>query len=98
MLTVHVVKCGQTLCAHTSYIQVKQLQLNIAGQFLKADVVIDTNFLRFENHPYPIPVRKAPAWHYLGISDDCWYGVSTDNQGSGIIEGNFMDYVVQQLV
>jgi len=46
----------------------------------------------------PIPVVKAPACSFLGTGEECWYGKSTNNQGGGVIEGNYMDYVVEELL
>ena len=46
----------------------------------------------------PISVKKDKAWHFLGINEDCWYKETTDNQGTGIIEGVYTDYVVQNLI
>jgi len=73
--------------------------ITFLGQFLTSDVEFDNeyNLLRFSNHK-PISVRKGPAWHYLHINQDCWYGTSTDNQGTGVIEGNYLDYIVPELI
>ena len=46
----------------------------------------------------PIQVVKAPAWNFLGTDEECWYGKSTNNQGSGVIENNYMDYVEEELL
>ena len=46
----------------------------------------------------PISVRKDKAWQFLGINEECWYGMTTDNQGTGIIEGVYIDYVVEHLI
>ena len=46
----------------------------------------------------PIQVVKASAWQFLGIDQECWYGKSTNSQGGGMIEGNYMDYVVEELL
>ena len=60
---------------------------------------IDTkyNLMKFPNRT-PISVKKGPAWPHMGISDECWYGTSTDNQATGVIEGNYADYIVQYLI
>jgi len=70
-----------------------------AGQFLSVDVAIDTNYnvMKLGNRK-PISVKKAPAWPFLGISADCWYGEDTDNQATGMIEGVYTDYVVEYLI
>ena len=69
------------------------------GQFIGKDIKIDThyNVMKIGNHK-PISVVKGQAWHFLGSDEDCWYGKATDNQGSGVIEGNYMDYVVEELI
>lgn len=46
----------------------------------------------------PISVKKNKAWPFLGIDEECWYGANTDNQGTGIIEGSYLDYVVEHLI
>ena len=66
---------------------------------MKKEMYIDTeyNIMKIGGHK-PIQVVKAPAWHFLGTDEECWYGKSTDNQGGGVIEGNYMDYVVEELL
>jgi len=46
----------------------------------------------------PISVKREKAWRFLGINEYCWYGTTTDNQGTGIIEGIYIDYVVEHLI
>ena len=46
----------------------------------------------------PISVVKGKTWSFIGTDEDCWYGKSTDNQGGGVIEGNYMDYAVDELL
>jgi len=46
----------------------------------------------------PMSVQKGEAWPFLGIAKECWYGVSTNNQGTDIIEGVYTDYIVNCLV
>jgi len=69
------------------------------GQFMGKDIKIDSgyNMMKIGDHK-PISVVKGPAWLFLGIDDDCWYGKSTSNQGDGVIEGNIMDYMVEELL
>ena len=70
-----------------------------SGQFLTSKIEVDNDYslLRFNNRK-PISVRKGPAWHYLHINEECWYGTDTDNQGTGVIEGDYMDYIVKELI
>lgn len=69
------------------------------GQFLTADVNIDNeNMLMKLGDRNPILVKKDKAWPYLGINAECWYGAVTNNQGAGIIEGVYTDYIVNDLI
>ena len=69
------------------------------GQFLGAEVTFDPdyNVMKFGNRK-PISVKRAPAWPFLGTSELCWYPTVSDNQGAGVIEGVYTDYVVEHLV
>ena len=50
----------------------------LLGQFLTSSVEIDTeNNLMKLNGRQPISVRKAQAWPFLNIPDNCWYGADT---------------------
>ena len=69
------------------------------GQFLTADVKFDAdNMLMQLGDRKPLSVKKDKAWPFLGINEECWYGANTDNQGTGIIEGIYIDYVVEDLI
>ena len=65
------------------------------GKDVKVDA--DYNMIKIGYHT-PIQVVKGLAWHFLGTDEECWYGKSTNNQGGGVIEGNYMDYVVKELL
>ena len=69
------------------------------GQFLFADITADENdqFIKL-NDGDPIPAKKAPIWPFMGITGDCWYSTATDNQGTGVIKGDYTDYIVEHLV
>ena len=71
----------------------------ITGQFLTPNVTVDEDaqFIRL-NDGDPIPAKKAPIWPFMGISGDCWYGTATDNQGTGVIKGDYTDFIVEHLV
>ena len=71
----------------------------LLGQFLTADVKIDTeNMLMQLGDRKPIPVKRGMAWPFLGISEECWYGMTTDSHEPEIIEGMYTDYIVEQLI
>ena len=69
------------------------------GQFMGKHVKIDSdyNVMKIADHK-PISVVKGPAWHFLGTDAQCYYGQSTDNQASGVMQGSYMDYVVEELL
>jgi len=46
----------------------------------------------------PVLVKNGDPWPFLGVSGKCWYAVSTDSQGTGIIDGAYTDYIVKHLV
>ena len=71
----------------------------ITGQFLTADVNVDMeNMLIKLGDRSPISVKRDKAWPHLGINAECWYGVDTNNQGAGIIDGIYTDYIVDELI
>jgi len=73
--------------------------MQLVGQFLTTNVKIDTeNMLMKLGDRKPISVKREKAWRFLGINEYCWYGTTTDNQGTGIIEGIYIDYVVEHLI
>jgi len=49
-------------------------------------------------HHKPISVVKGQAWNFLGTDEQCCYGHSSDNQGAGVIQGSYLDYVVKELL
>jgi len=69
------------------------------GQFLTVDVTIDAdyNVMKLGDRK-PISVKRASVWPFLGISSDCWYGEDMDNQGTGVIDGVYTDYLVEYLI
>ena len=90
--------CERSSFANTIHILYASLYTYI-GQFLTSNVEFDEeyNLLKF-NDRKPIAVRKGPAWPYLQINEECWYSTTTDNQGTGVIEGNYIDYIAQELI
>ena len=71
----------------------------LVGQFLTSDVLVDTEnmLIKFSNHK-PISIKKGPSWPYLKINKDCWYGATTDNQATGMIDGVYTDYIVDSII
>ena len=46
----------------------------------------------------PISVIKDAFWNFLETDEQCWYSRSSDNQGGGVIQGSYLDYVVKELL
>ena len=65
------------------------------GKHIKIDP--DYNIMKIGDHK-PIFVVKGSVWHFLGTDEQFCYGHSTDNQASGVIEGSYMDYMVEELL
>ena len=60
---------------------------------------IDTeNMLMKLSDRDPILVKRDKAWSFLGIDAECWYAVDTNNQGTGLINGVYTDYIVDHLI
>lgn len=45
----------------------------------------------------PFSVRKGEIWPYLHQPGQCWYAINAGNQGEGILEGSYTDYIVENL-
>ena len=90
---------NQTVCVLCSYSVITVITFILVGQFLTSDVFVDTEnmLMKFSNHK-PISIKKGLAWPYLKIDKDCWYGAATNNQGAGMIDGVYTDYIVDSLI
>ena len=42
-------------------------------------------------------VKKGEIWPYLKIPGICWYPIDSDDQGGGVLEGDYTDYIVDDL-
>ena len=45
----------------------------------------------------PFAVKKGQIWPYLKIPGTCWYPINSDDQGRGVLEGDYTDYIVDDL-
>ena len=68
------------------------------GQFMGPEVQIDeqTGLMKVGNR-VPFAVKKGEIWPYLKIPGTCWYPTNTDDQGEGVLEGVYTDYIVNDL-
>lgn len=53
----------------------------------------------------PIPVERKPAWKYLEKKNfkeqnliHCWTVMNRGKQGQGLIDGHYLDYVVEDVL
>ena len=70
-----------------------------AGQFMSADVSTDEDagIMKIGIHRAPFSVEVGKIWPYLNIPGACWYPINSDEQGGGVIEGIYTDYIVNDL-
>ena len=45
----------------------------------------------------PFAVKKGEIWPYLKILGTCWYPTGCDEQGGGVLEGDYTDYIIDDL-
>ncbi len=79
-----------------------------AGQFLRDNVKIDTvRKLLFLPKMEPVPVARRPVWAFMErkmeerkMEDDqlCWTAMNPGYQGEGLIEGNYFNYLVNDVL
>ena len=62
------------------------------------DVTIDkSNGLIRIGNMAPFSVRRGDIWPYLHEPGECWYANNAGDQGEGILEGSYTDYIVEDL-
>ena len=62
-----------------------------------SDVSIDNGLMKIGSNRAPFNVKEEKIWPYLEIPGTCWYPTDTDDQGKGVLEGVFTDYIVDDL-
>ena len=69
------------------------------GQFMGSKVQIDeqAGLMKVGNRRVPFPVKKGEIWPYLKIPGTCWYPTETDDQGEGVLQGIYTEYIVDDL-
>ena len=62
-------------------------------------VLIDENagLMKIGDRQAPFSVKKGEIWPYLKTPGACWYPTNSDDQGDGVIEGVYTDYIVDDL-
>ena len=75
----------------------------LLGQFFRKGVDIDEarRLLQLPNMQ-PVPVMRKPIWHFMEqeTPDEqlCWVAMNPGYQGKKLIEGSYLDYVVDDLL
>ena len=62
-----------------------------------SDVSIDNGLMKVGSNRAPFSVKEKKIWPYLKIPGTCWYPTDTDDQGKGVLEGVYTDYIVDDL-
>ena len=62
-------------------------------------VMIDKQaaLIKFGENRDPFTVKEGEIWPYLNIPGTCWYPTDTNDQGEGVLEGDYTDYIVDDL-
>ena len=73
-----------------------------AGQFLREGIRIDEErSLLILPHKPPVQMKQRHVWKFMEreVADDqlCWTSAQHANQGENVIEGTYMDYVVEDV-
>ena len=64
----------------------------------KVEIDEQAGLMKVGNRQVPFPVKKGEIWPYLKIPGTCWYPTETDDQGEGVLEGMYTDYIVDDLL
>lgn len=76
-----------------------------AGQFFRKGVDVDVaRRLLFLPNMAPVPVMRKPIWHFMEREKKdeqqqlCWVAMNPGYQGKKLIQGHYLDYVVDDLL
>ena len=67
------------------------------GSDVLVDYDADPVIMEIIRNQVPFAVRKGEIWPYLKIPETCWYPKESDDQGGGVLEGDYTDYIVDDL-
>ena len=77
----------------------------ITGQFLRTGVEIDeARKLLYLPSMDPVPVMRHSVWHFMerDVPDPehqlCWQAMNPGYQGKRLIEGSYLDYLVEDVL
>ena len=63
-----------------------------------SDASIDNGLMKISSNRAPFSVKEGKIWPYMKIKGTCWYPTETDDQGKGVLEGVYTDYIVDNLL
>ena len=75
-----------------------------AGQFYRKGVVVDeVRKLLLMPNKDPVAVEWKTVWRYIeknsNLDDEhCWTALNPGLQGKGLIDGNYLDYLVEDVL
>ena len=64
---------------------------------IKVDIDKEAGLMKFGDNRAPFSVKNDEIWPYLRMPGTCWYPTDTDDQGVGVLEGVYTDYIVDDL-
>ena len=64
-----------------------------------SDVFVDdeAGIIKIGDKQKPFAIEEKKIWPYLNINGACLYPTDTNEQGEGVIEGIYTDYIVDDL-
>ena len=73
------------------------------GQFFRPGVEIDeTRRLLLLPGMDPVAVMRKPVWHFMEREEEdrslCWAAMNPGYQGKKLIEGHYLDYIVNDVL
>ena len=73
------------------------------GQFFRKGVEIDeVRKILIMPNKEPVPVMRRPVWNFMEreVADDqlCWVAMNPGYQGKGLIDGTYLDYIVNDVL
>ena len=57
----------------------------------------EAGIMKIRNNRVPVTVKRGEIWPYLNVAGTCWHPTDSDDQGAGVIEGIYADYIVDDL-
>ena len=93
------------LSAYIIILQIASVNYRFVGQFFHKGVEIDEMHKSlFLPGKAPVPVEWRPVWRFMERSTEeknmqhCWASMNPGNQGKGLIDGYYLDYLVEDVL